>query len=138
MTIYYIAPHSMEDKPSIVTKLNNVCVRTSNLSVRLGCLLPQSFHLDGRGGKKETKRGEKKETNREELKVLYSVTKFSFRAHILSHSSFPFLPTRQAEKNKFLFIKMSQQQKQKIKIRATHGRLCKQDDSHFPNSEMAN
>lgn len=123
MTIYYIAPHSMEDKPSIVTKLNNVCVRTSNLSVRLGCLLPQSFRLDGRG--------EKKETNREELKVLYSVTKFSFRAHILSHSSFPFLPTRQAEKNKFLFIKMSQQQKQKIKIRETHGRLCNQDDSHI-------
>ena len=61
----------------------------------------------------------------------YSVTKFSFRAHILSHSSFPFLPTRQAEKNKFLFIKMSQQQKQKIKIRETHGRLCKQDDSHI-------
>lgn len=94
----------MEDKPSIVTKLNNVCVRTSNLSVRLGCLLPQSFHLDGRGGKKETKRGEKKETKRGELKVLYLVTKFSFRAHILI-PAFLSSPPGKLRKTNFFLLK---------------------------------
>ena len=49
--VLYCAPRYGR-QAQIITKLNNVCVRTSNLSVRLGCLLPQSFRLDGTGEKK--------------------------------------------------------------------------------------
>lgn len=84
----------MEDKPSIVTKLNNVCVRTSNISVRLGCLLLQLFRSDGTGGKKKK--------NREALKVLYSVTKFSFRAHILIPAFLSSPPGKPRKTNFFL------------------------------------
>lgn len=60
--IYYISP-SMEDKPSIVTKLNNVCVN-SNLSVRQAVSSLSPFTWMEEEGKR-SRRGEKR-SRREE------------------------------------------------------------------------
>ena len=111
-------------------ELNNACARTSGLSVRLGCLLPQSFRLDGTGEKKKIEQRGTKGSLLSHYVFLQGTRPLSFQLY--------FLPPRQAKKNTDFFLLKGTTTTTDQNQGNSQKTLQTRRQSHFPNSLLAN